>query len=499
MSIEFGDIKISINEISTTVSVRNVECEVGKDIKIKIKYGIESVASQQNISVGTACMTAHEAARTIHNRTQTAVVPQATAVNVDEPLPEIKAVNRIIDVSPFITNLTKFFQIIKNDNIYISGSTVLQSITKEKYNGDLDIYFTKRPNKKYEEKQVKNDKVLFDLLMFLRDEEGYTSEKTQFTGICSINTYFKLTRFNSEGIEQKIDIIIDRECIQSIISKFYATHVMNYYNLDDNKIYSVRPTATAKKISYICDWFLTKYRNDYNDEFVNEFRDNRNHSHNYNTTFKAENFESDNLAAYSEYFKYKKIDSILKYKLRGFTFQSYSKIDSDVGPFEKKIVHVSYIDSYTLVNKFTPVDMAIIAEIKSIEDITKVEDYIKVENITEKNVNMLTELKKEIDRVEKFYNIIKSGENVNRFAELKKEIERVEKICNIIKSDKDAKENVKIDDNQIIKIEESIADDEDEHFEDAENAEENVKPEEVADSSRIIKFEENTSETFSLV
>lgn len=295
-------------------------------------------------------------------------------------------------VKPFINNYKKLFEILSteydNDEYrgYISGSVVIQTICGKKFftedePQDIDIYLTDRDFPKYS-KILKDDMQLFILLKFLIDEEGYENVPTQFSGINSINTYFKLEKGN-----KKIDIIIDSHNIKSVIADFYATHVMNYFDPIANAIYGVRPFAAAKNISYIADDFLTRYRSDYNVEFLNEFqpiytrvnrdvfeRNNRiltrdritdevtitnvNYPDGSSSIDNAEitntisnldidgesnedsNIENINqdmiengldmyrfLKKYSEYYKFKKIEGILKYKKRGYIFKPWYKIN----------------------------------------------------------------------------------------------------------------------------------------------------------------------------
>ncbi|MGL5935146.1 MAG: hypothetical protein ACRCZI_05940 [Cetobacterium sp.] len=292
--------------------------------------------------------------------------------------------NIVTYVKPFINNYKKLFDILSNvDNIdsnkgYISGSVVIQAICGRKFfndndDQDIDIYLVERKSPKYST-ILKTDTQLFKLLKFLIDEEGYENTKTQFSGLNSINTYFMLVKGN-----RKIDVIIDRLSMDEIIADFYATHVMNYYDPLRDAIYGVRPLKTAKNISYIADIFLHRYRTNYNNNFTNEFRPIHTYINkdvfiknnqiltrdrvtdeinivdvesladdsNINNSEISSNLQSNSndttsvstdilengldyyrfFKKYSEYFKYKKIEGILKYKQRGFEFRPYKQID----------------------------------------------------------------------------------------------------------------------------------------------------------------------------
>lgn len=291
-------------------------------------------------------------------------------------------------IAPFITNISRFLEIIKDSStsnrlnrkkdIYISGSVVMQAIMGKTFNMDnisnnsmdMDIYVTSRDAPKYAV-VVKEDKYLFKMLKFLIEEEHYTNTVTQFTGVCSINTYFKLVKGN-----KKIDIIIESNSIKQVLSKFYAVHTMNYYDPTADKIYSVRPTALVNKVSHICDYFLREYRENYNIDFDNEFsprsimdnplpidtitdeirHDNPSRSNRFEDQYRGPPVR-DELIRHSEYFKFKKIEAVLKYRSRGFTFKDWSHINTHMAPYEYKFNSHQYIhfNNYGLVAAFREV------------------------------------------------------------------------------------------------------------------------------------------------
>jgi hypothetical protein len=261
-------------------------------------------------------------------------------------------------IKPFIKDIDQLFNIMVDGKMYLSGSTVLQAIIGKSFFNpndpqDLDIYLPDRFNPKYST-MINNDEYLFKLLKFLISSEGYVNDITPFTGRNSLNTYFKLTKGN-----KKIDIIIDNKDIQEIVREFYSSHVMNYYNPSTNTICSVRPYATFNHLSFITDKFLREYKTDYMVEFENEFSpkfidvDETNQqleniktinkaiksSNNYNEavtklqslktvtkTVEIHEYKSkDEFKQYSTYFKFKKIEAIIKYKNRGFIFKDWSQ------------------------------------------------------------------------------------------------------------------------------------------------------------------------------
>lgn len=254
---------------------------------------------------------------------------------------------------PFVNDIDTFLSMIKYNDIYISGSTVIQTILGYSFNAntDLDIYFTIRNNPKYSTKTIKDDDVLFRVIKHLIEKENYKSETTQFTGVCSLNTYFKLVKDNG----RKIDIIIEADDIKEVVKRFYATHTMNYYDPDTDKILSLRPYALQNHISYLSDWFLGKYfmrRENFgkmNSLTVNSYAERAKdllEKKNQNVISAAINnihvegevlSVADEFDKYSIYFKFKKIEALMKYNKRGFEFNFVNKINNALIKNERHI------------------------------------------------------------------------------------------------------------------------------------------------------------------
>jgi hypothetical protein len=191
----------------------------------------------------------------------------------------------------FNNNSQKFLSILNNyDNIFISGSTILQILSKKIYESldntnnmasDIDIYIYLDDNhlddnqcKLYDYNKLVNNLINSDLSKYLEDENYDYIDMTN-----NHNLYYEFSEYNAayikyENIElnKKIDVIFITESIEKYInSSFDLSIVMNYYYkgniyskyyqdiLDNKAKISISTINNSKILINKLDTFIERY------------------------------------------------------------------------------------------------------------------------------------------------------------------------------------------------------------------------------------------------
>lgn len=258
-------------------------------------------------------------------------------------------------ISQFVDNTTSFVQILRNNKVCISGSVALQCLLGENYeNHDLDLYLcidNIYDTQIFSELTSFSDTLLHPRMSSVKCIMDYLVKferyEVHFFASSSYSPCISLIRDN-----KKIDLIsVPYHSIERIISQFYATHVMNFFSLADNTLYSLLPNSALnhKSFNRVDRSYLTAI-DSVDDIYFKERLSEQKYTKRGFTFFEPNEIKN---KQFEMYYNFYVEDRYKKWKLYKHSI-NYNIKELRRKQIEFDEIHISYLCSAYLENSFKP-------------------------------------------------------------------------------------------------------------------------------------------------